>query len=83
MRHTMKDVEYYVDRINNKIAENGGVYRYHATSRNGYKALDLGVVGESRLIATIESGLTTGQLYNVVYGIFLALSYLQAEDIMK
>ena len=86
MRHTMKDVEFYLDRVNNILTNNGSEYRYIATQSYGHKNLVLAYADTAKngtgVVENVRGGLTTGQLYDLVYGIWSVLNRMTFEGII-
>ena len=59
MRHTVKDIRFYIDRLNS-ISK----YRYRLVESYGYKRL---VRDVGKGITEVSCSGSTGEIYNVVY----------------
>lgn len=70
MRRTVKDVEFYIDRLNTVLNELNQPYYYVLGKRYGYKAIDRYRYGDNVLVETVRSGLTTGQAYDIAYSLY-------------
>ena len=64
-RRSMKDVEFYVALLNDRLASMNKDMEYYVTQRNGYKVLEL--IGSNGCVKWDRAGYTTGEIYEVVY----------------
>ena len=65
MRHTVKDIRFYIDRLNS-ISK----YRYRLDESNGYKRL---VRDAGKGMTVVSWSGSTGEIYNVVYTAYTIL----------
>lgn len=65
MRTSKKQVEYYLNILNNYFEEKGKDISYKLESRNGYYAIDIYKNGNSGC-QNLDCGLTLKDAYNIV-----------------
>lgn len=65
MRTSKKQVEYYINILNNYFEEKGKDISYKLESRNGYYAIDIYKNNESGC-QCLDCGLTLKDAYNIV-----------------
>ena len=65
MRHTVKDIRFYIDRLNS-ISK----YRYRLDESYGHKRL---VRDVGKGITEVSCSGSTGEIYNVVYTVYTVL----------
>ena len=67
-RISMKDVEFYLTLLNDRLASMHKDMEYYVAQRNGYKVLEL--IGPNGSVKWDRAGYTTREIYEVVYNMY-------------